>query len=348
MINRGQVSRELYQRLKQTEQSSAKSLDLTAELLRQGLPQEASAAEERARAGINELKRGVEHAAGSVLGDEAQALRRARDELERLAEQVSREIDQGEGNPTNRAPGGAASQEMADNDAQQPQASAGAKAEGDQTRPPPEQQLNRGERPGSENAGERAGTDQPGQNAGQAGNPPGTRRDGDANRAGNPGSSSNRDRTGAAPGGGGQRGRQPFDIARLLESRGGSGGGPITGENFAPWSDGLREVEELVDAPALRSDVARARERAREMRQDFKRGQKKPDWAQVRLQVLKPLIEVREQVAEELARLGPREDLVPIDRDPVPSQYSDLVRRYYEALGKDKGQHVEAPASDPK
>jgi hypothetical protein len=27
---------------------------------------------------------------------------------------------------------------------------------------------------------------------------------------------------------------------------------------------------------------------------------------------------------------------VPIDRDPVPSRYSDLVRRYYEQLGKDK------------
>jgi hypothetical protein len=31
-----------------------------------------------------------------------------------------------------------------------------------------------------------------------------------------------------------------------------------------------------------------------------------------------------------------RRCLVPIDRDPVPTRYSDLVRRYYEELGKNK------------
>ncbi len=70
------------------------------------------------------------------------------------------------------------------------------------------------------------------------------------------------------------------------------------------------------------------------MRQDYKRNLKKPDWATVRLQVLTPLVEVSNQINEDLARRGPREDLVPIDRDPVPARYSDLVRRYYEQLGK--------------
>ena len=100
--------------------------------------------------------------------------------------------------------------------------------------------------------------------------------------------------------------------------------------------------------PALRSDVARARERARQMRQDYRRGQKKPDWAEVKLQVLKPLVEVHERVAEELARLGPREDLVPVDRDPVPGRYSDLVSRYYEALGKDNRKRADMPAPASK
>ena len=72
------------------------------------------------------------------------------------------------------------------------------------------------------------------------------------------------------------------------------------------------------------------------MRQEFKRDHKKPDWAVVRLQVMKPLIAVRDQIADELARRGSREAIVPIDRDPVPNRYSDLVRRYYEELGKDK------------
>jgi hypothetical protein len=114
------------------------------------------------------------------------------------------------------------------------------------------------------------------------------------------------------------------------------GAGPITENEFAPWSDRLREVEEMVDDPTLRNQVATARERARQMRQDFKRDLKKPDWAVVNLQVMKPLVEVRNQIAEELARREPKDKLVPIDRDPVPSKYSELVRRYYEQLGKDK------------
>jgi hypothetical protein len=51
---------------------------------------------------------------------------------------------------------------------------------------------------------------------------------------------------------------------------------------------------------------------------------------------MKPLAEVRDSIADELARRQSREALVPIDRDPVPSRYSELVRRYYEELGKSK------------
>ena len=129
-----------------------------------------------------------------------------------------------------------------------------------------------------------------------------------------------------------------------FDSRQGQWSGPITGDDFAPWSDGLREVEELIDAPTLRNDVARARERARQIRQDYKRNQKKPDWATVRLQVLKPLVEVSNQINEDLARREPREDLVPIDRDPVPGRYSELVRRYYEQLGKGNGTRDKPPS----
>jgi hypothetical protein len=111
---------------------------------------------------------------------------------------------------------------------------------------------------------------------------------------------------------------------------------PITGEGFTSWSDRLREVEQLIDEPDLRDDVAKARERARLFRQDFKRERKKPDWAVLDLQVMKPLTEVRDRIADELARRESREALVPLDRDPVPNRYSDLVRRYYEELGKQK------------
>jgi len=60
----------------------------------------------------------------------------------------------------------------------------------------------------------------------------------------------------------------------------------------------------------------------------------KPDWAVVRLRIASPLAEVRSRMAEELARRESNEAVVPIDRDPVPARFSELVRRYYEELGK--------------
>ena len=124
------------------------------------------------------------------------------------------------------------------------------------------------------------------------------------------------------------------------QERGGGGGadaaGPITGGDFAPWADRLRDVEDMVDQPDLRSSLATAREQARLMRLEYRRDLKKPDWADVRLKVVRPLVEVRDRIREELARRTPEETLVPIDRDPVPTRYSELVRRYYEDLGKDK------------
>jgi hypothetical protein len=98
----------------------------------------------------------------------------------------------------------------------------------------------------------------------------------------------------------------------------------------------LRDVEEMVDTPELRNQVAQARDRARAMRNDWKRHGKNPQWPVVKSQVSAPLAEVRQRVAEELARRESNEARVPIDRDPVPTKYSELVRRYYEKLGSEK------------
>jgi hypothetical protein len=56
----------------------------------------------------------------------------------------------------------------------------------------------------------------------------------------------------------------------------------------------------------------------------------------VKLEVVKPLVEIRSQISDELARRGSKDSLVPIDRDPVPNRYAESVRKYYEELGKDK------------
>ena len=79
--------------------------------------------------------------------------------------------------------------------------------------------------------------------------------------------------------------------------------------------------------------MARVRDRARAIRQDFKKQSKDPQWPMVQTQISGPLLEVRNRVAEELARREKSDALVPIDRDPVPPEYAEQVRRYYERLG---------------
>ena len=110
--------------------------------------------------------------------------------------------------------------------------------------------------------------------------------------------------------------------------------GPLTGDNFTEWSDRLRNVEEMVDSPALRTEVARIRETAQGVRAEFKRHSVKPNWDLVNTKISAPLVELRNRLTEELARRESKESLVPIDRDPVPTKYAERVRRYYEELGR--------------
>lgn len=121
----------------------------------------------------------------------------------------------------------------------------------------------------------------------------------------------------------------------LAGGSGGPGGpaGPIVGEGFREWSDRMRNVEELLEDPELRAEAARIRDRVRGAREEFKRHAKEPDWNQLKSLVAEPLRELSRRVAEEVARRESPDALVPIDRDPVPPQYAEGVRRYYERLG---------------
>lgn len=110
-------------------------------------------------------------------------------------------------------------------------------------------------------------------------------------------------------------------------------GRPITGEGFREWSDRMRDVEELLDEPELRAEAARIRDRARTAREEFKRHSRLPDWEKLKGLVAEPISELRDRIAEEVRRRQSPDALVPIDRDPVPPQFADGVRRYYERLG---------------
>jgi hypothetical protein len=389
LVNSGRLSRTLNERLKEAgEQAGAKSLEVTSEMLREGLLPQASQAEERARAGIGGLRRGVERAAERVLGDDAEALRLAQRQLGQLTEQLEREIAQAQrSGTTNGSPQAGASREAQDAAQQQGQ-NAGQQAEAGQARQGGARQPGQGQRQQGQGGDQRpAEQAEPGNQApspgeqAQAGSGAQGQGRPDAPAQGNPQTeggqpqgrggqnAGNQTTQTERPGPGGQQERSPLllrdpaqrgdrsgsrrtggstggdrggigDLAQgwdwLFDERRGGSSGPITGNDFAPWSDGLREVEEMVESPSLRNEIATARERARLMRQDYKRALQKPDWAVVRLQVIHPLVEVRKQIADELARREPKDKLAPIDRDPVPAKYSDLVRRYYEELGKEK------------
>jgi hypothetical protein len=113
-----------------------------------------------------------------------------------------------------------------------------------------------------------------------------------------------------------------------------SGSDPLTGDGFIEWSDRLRDVEEMVDSAELRSEAARIRDRARDVRLEFRRNSKEPQWDLVEKMIAQPLRELKRSVSEELLRRSAEKNApVPIDRDPVPVEFTDAVQKYYESLG---------------
>ena len=89
----------------------------------------------------------------------------------------------------------------------------------------------------------------------------------------------------------------------------------------------------MISDPDLKSDAARIRDRAKEVRSDLIRHSQEPNWELVRVSIAEPLNELRDRIGEELQKRISSKALVPIDRDPVPTPYAEQVRRYYERIG---------------
>jgi hypothetical protein len=88
-----------------------------------------------------------------------------------------------------------------------------------------------------------------------------------------------------------------------------------------------------LDSPDLRNQLATVRDRLGAFRAEYRNGRRAPSAETIREQLLMPLSQVQVWVQEELARQENSASLVPLDRDPVPQNYSELVRKYYEKLG---------------
>jgi hypothetical protein len=353
---------------KADDQKIPDTLKVTRRLLDAGITDDATKASQRAGQGIDELKKGVERAAERILGDETAALRRAQGEVDDLGDQVDREIAQATGRDANRQqpdsrqargqqrrgnqtdPNGPATKDQPaqkggqrgqqGDQAGEQRAQTGQQAEqAGQQASSGEADARKSQQPGgqrrqsqglrgrgrqNQQGQDQPGQNQPGENQSQDGQP----QDGQRGQ----GRIQNR---GAAGGGRRQGGgaNQPSGLDQLLEGPARGPGGPVTGEGFRQWSDRMRDVEELLDDPELRGQAARIRDRVRGAREEFKRHSKEPDWNQLQSLVADPLRELGQRIAEEVRRRESPDSLVPIDRDPVPPQYAEGVRRYYERLG---------------
>jgi len=370
LLQQKRLYRPVYEKLQEAKGGSKKSVEVTADLLREGFTSEANQLEQRARKSINDLKSGVERAAESVLGDDTEALRLAKRELDMLSQQLERELAQAgtepgresAGEPTRTRDGLKRVGEGTDEQANEPIPAEGRDGENqparqtastqggqqDQRAARPESQDQPGAQPANGTPSERPpqgqaeasgaqsqGGAQASQN--QRGNSQQQSRSADSQPGGNGGPSETASNDGQP-----QRGQRDRSGGRrnFFDGGGNDGGGtggwegPILGAEYTQWSDRLRDVEEMLDEPELRAQAARIRDRARAMRVEYKRHSKEPQWNLVKLEIAAPLAELRSRVAEELARRESNEAIVPIDRDPVPTRYSELVRRYYEQLGR--------------
>ena len=138
----------------------------------------------------------------------------------------------------------------------------------------------------------------------------------------------------------GERTGDPGERATDGEPREGVAGGPrrgpLTGDNYRDWSERLRDVEDMVDDPELSAEAARLRSRARGVRSEFTRHSEEPNWDLVMEEILEPLDQLHREVKTELLRRGSKESLVPLDREPVPPEYEEAVRQYFERLGREQ------------
>ena len=180
--------------------------------------------------------------------------------------------------------------------------------------------------------GERAGGNTPTPNGNSPNQPGGSRTSPAGEQAQNGGS--NAQESGGAAGGAANADRLRQIAEQLGRGDQAAGnGGPITGNDYAAWSQQLRDVESVLDSPDLRNQLATLRDRVGAFRAAYRNGRRIPSAETVREQLLMPLAQVQVWVREELARQENSGSLVPLDRDPVPEHYSELVRQYYEKLG---------------
>lgn len=329
------LARELYDTTQEVEQQQTEqALDVARQLADAGALREAREGMQVADQGIRRLREGVEQAAESVLGDEAEALRRANEQLQNLGEQINREIQQGLQRAPNDA--GESSTESNPDSGRRPgpgtQAQQEEQQRGQGGSSPAEPGDSPGTSPGQAGQQETAGEGQSGGGPNRSDNPTtgqvAGEQSSDGQVAGNAGGANRSGGRGNPQGRGGGAILNLEDFARDAETR-----GPITGESFRQWSEGMRDIEDMLDDAELSAAVARIRDRVEQARVDYTRHSKIPDWTKLRDLVADPIAELSSQIEQEIRRHESPDSLATVDRDSAPAEYAEQVRNYYERLG---------------
>ena len=357
------LSQELEDGVRRARQDNMEeSLDQLSLLMRNNLPNETSDIQRGLTENISELRDTVENAAEKIIGSDEDAMRFAADRLDELREEVEREMELAQNEGQGQQPGrqreqqgdeqnplgqgqrqqdsenqqqrgrgqGQPNEEQEENQQRQGRGQAGEEQQGQpgqgQGQPSEEQEENQ-QRQGRGQAGEeQQGQPGQGQRPGDQENPQTAQgRDG---QPGGPNDQPNRRPDGNRDTGGSSGGS---DLFRNLDDL--DFDGPLTGLDFRDWEDRLREVEEVIEIPELRNQVSEVRQSARDIRRENKENGKPPKWDLVDMQILRPMTEINKRLEEELSLRQPKRELIPVDHEPVPAQYSELVRRYYERLG---------------
>jgi hypothetical protein len=279
-----------------TRQPTQQRLERIPMMIQRGMDQPAFEESKEVTKDLQGLTDSIQRSSENVLGSEEESLKRALQELERANRAIDEELSQRNATP--------ASTDTVPNDTEnlnaQPRGSNEPKGQ------PTEGQAQEGQ------AQARQAQSEPSQQSQPQGQP-------------------TRSQTG--------QGSSVLEEIRQQVARSqGSGAGelsaPLMGEDYARWTDQLRDIEELVRDTDLKAEAARVREAAREFRMEYKRHSKEPQWDLVKKMVSDPLKELKRKVQEELVRKTAKQnELVPLDRDPVPDKYRSGLDRYFEKLG---------------
>lgn len=362
----------LYESYREAKQSGLEQrVEMVPKLLERGLEVPARDASKEALESIEKLKERIESSAASVLGSEEESLRRALRELDKARDWIESERRAKAPEAASNEPVESEPSQRGEAESQgDPSASADAQRNGaKEVSRPSDRSEDTNPKDGAARQSPTGQSDARRESDPRDARAAGTEEEANSQRPGQTRSDAN---PGAAPGAaqpeetpdgeqsgaradsnaaGGQE-RSPRTNAGERNGPLGSGVGgnlidriakeqefvaPLTGDDFNRWSDTLRDVEELVRDPELRAEANRIREAAREMRVDYKRHAKDPQWPLVQRLIAEPMERLRERVSEELIRKSAKQnEIVPIDRDPVPNAFQERLNQYYERLGSGK------------